>query len=142
MRRVFIDTNVLLDLLLERTPWIEQSEILFSLADRKQISLLCCSLSFSTAIYIMQRKGYKREDIIWRLGVAKSLCQVTALDGQVIDDMLKSNFMDLEDAMQYFSARSFSADVIVTRNKSDFTKAEIPVLTPIEYLRRLQKGFF
>ena len=46
MRKVFIDTNVLVDLLLERDPWADDAAIIFSMADRKEIELLCCSLSF------------------------------------------------------------------------------------------------
>ena len=61
MRRVFIDTNVMLDLLLERDPWAADAARLFSMADRKEIELLCCSLSFSTAIYLMQRLKYSRK---------------------------------------------------------------------------------
>jgi predicted nucleic acid-binding protein len=51
MKRVFIDTNILLDLLLERQPWVHQASVLFSMADRKELDLLCCSLSFSTAVF-------------------------------------------------------------------------------------------
>ena len=88
----------------------------------------------------MQRKGCKRDEIIRKLGVTKSLCQVTAVDGLVIDNMLQSEFSDLEDALQYYSACAFSADVIVTRNKKDFSVAEIPVFTPKEYINRLRSG--
>ena len=134
MRKVFIDTNVLLDLLLERQPWVLQASILFSMADRKEIELLCCSLSFATATYLMQRLKYERKEIITKLSIAKSLCTVTTVDANVIDRTLQSDFVDLEDAMQYYSALASNAEVIITRNKKDFAAANILVQNPIEFI--------
>ena len=134
MRKVFIDTNVLLDLLLERQPWVLQASILFSMADRKEIELLCCSLSFATATYLMQRLKYERKEIITKLSIAKSLCTVTTVDANVIDRTLQSDFVDLEDAMQYYSALASNAEVIITRNKKDFATANILVQNPIEFI--------
>lgn len=134
MRKVFIDTNVLLDLLLERQPWVLQASILFSMADRKEIELLCCSLSFATATYLMQRLKYERKEIITKLSIAKSLCTVTTVDANVIDRTLQSDFVDLEDAMQYYSALASNAEVIITRNEKDFAAANILVQNPIEFI--------
>lgn len=134
MKRIFIDTNILLDLLLERQPWVNQASVLFSMADRKDIKLLCCSLSFSTAIYLMERLKYERKEIIKKLAIVKSLCSVTTVDESVIDRVLQSDFLDLEDSLQYYSALSAKADVIVTRNKKDYVLSNIPVLTPSEFL--------
>ena len=134
MKRIFIDTNILLDLLLERQPWVNQASVLFSMADRKDIKLLCCSLSFSTAIYLMERLKYERKEIITKLAIVKSLCSVTTVDESVIDRVLQSDFLDLEDSLQYYSALSAKADVIVTRNKKDYELSNIPVLTPSEFL--------
>ena len=134
MKRVFIDTNILLDLLLERQPWVSQASVLFSMADRKELDLLCCSLSFSTAIYLMNRLKYSRKEIISKLTIVKSLCTVTTVDTSVIDRVLQSDFADLEDGLQYYSALAANAELILTRNKKDYTFSNIPVLSPTEYL--------
>lgn len=134
MKRVFIDTNILLDLLLERQPWVSQASVLFSMADRKELDLLCCSLSFSTAIYLMNRLKYSRKEIISKLTIVKSLCTVTTVDTSVIDRVLQSDFADLEDGMQYYSALAANAELILTRNKKDYTFSNIPVLSPTEFL--------
>ena len=134
MRRIFIDTNILLDLLLERQPWVKEASVLFSMADRKEVELLCCSLSFSTAVYLMGRLKYERKEIITKLTLAKSLCQVTTVDDSVIDRALQSDFTDLEDAMQYYSALAANAELIVTRNQKDYALSNIPVLSPSEFL--------
>ena len=134
MRRIFIDTNILLDLLLERQPWVKEASVLFSMADRKEVKLLCCSLSFSTAAYLMGRLKYERKEIITKLTLVKSLCQVTTVDDSVIDRALQSDFTDLEDAMQYYSALAENAELIVTRNQKDYALSNIPVLSPSEFL--------
>lgn len=134
MRKVFIDTNVLVDLLLERDPWADNAAVIFSMADRKEIELFCCSLSFSTAIYLMQRMKYSRKEIVTKLAIVKSLCTVTTVDGFVLDRVLQSDFPDLEDAMQHYSALAAGAEVIVTRNVKDYAAAGLPVMTPGEFL--------
>lgn len=133
MKKVFVDTNVLLDILLERTPWANDAAVLFSMADRKEIELLCCSLSFSTAIYLMQRFKYTRKEIVSKLSIVKSICTVTTVNEAVIDRMLQSDFNDLEDAIQYYSALAFGAEAIVTRNIKDFTASKIPVVSPHDF---------
>ncbi|MBP3764089.1 MAG: PIN domain-containing protein [Bacteroidales bacterium] len=135
MKKVFVDTNVLLDLLLERDPWAKDAAILFSMADRREIELLCCSLSFSTAIYLMQRFKYTRKEIVSKLSIVKSICTITTINGSVIDRILQSDFCDLEDAIQYYSALAYGAEVIVTRNTADFSEVRIPVFTPQDYLQ-------
>lgn len=133
MKKVFVDTNVLLDILLERTPWANDAAVLFSMADRKEIELLCCSLSFSTAIYLMQRFKYSRKEIVSKLSIIKSICTVTTVNEAVIDRMLQSDFNDLEDAIQYYSALAFGAEAIVTRNTKDFAASKIPVVSPHDF---------
>lgn len=136
MTKVFVDTNILLDLLLEREPWAKDAAILFSMADRREIELLCCSLSFSTAVYLMQRFKYTRKEIVSKLTIAKSICTVTTVNEAVIDRMLQSDFVDLEDAIQYYSALASGAEIILTRNPKDFATSNIPILTPREFIQQ------
>ena len=136
MRKIFLDTNVMLDLLLERNPWDHDAALIFSMADRKDVEILCCSLSFSTIIYLMQKLKYSRKEIVYKLTIMKSLCTITTIDGHVLDRVLQSDFLDLEDALQHYSALASGAEVIVTRNKKDFSEASIPVMTPSEFLSK------
>ena len=136
MRKVFVDTNVLLDLLLERDTWAQDAALLFSMADRKEIELLCCSLSFSTSVYLMQRFKYTRGEIVKKLSIVKSICTITTVNDAVIDRMLQSDFADLEDAIQYYSAFAFGAETIVTRNPKDFATSTIPILTPKDFIQQ------
>lgn len=136
MKKVFIDTNVLLDLLLERDPWSHDAAKIFSMADRKEIELLCCSLSFSTAVYLMQHFKYTRKEIVTKLSVVKSICTVTTVNEAVIDRMLQSEFADLEDAIQYYSALEFGAETIITRNIKDYSVSQIPIITPQNFIQQ------
>ena len=82
----------------------------------------------------MQRFKYSRKEIVSKLTIVKSICTVTTVSESVIDRMLQSNFADLEDAIQYYSALAFSADIIVTRNQKDFATSNIPVFTPQDFI--------
>lgn len=62
------------------------------------------------------------------------VCTPTAVDHTTIDEALHSEFTDFEDAMQYFSAHRYGADIIITRNKDDFEKSQIPCYEPSEFL--------
>ncbi len=57
-----------------------------------------------------------------------------AIDSKTINESLCSDFQDFEDAMQYHSALRANADIIITRNKKDFSASKIPVFTPQEFL--------
>ena len=82
----------------------------------------------------MQRMKYSRKEIVTKLAIVKSLCTVTTVDGFVLDRVLQSDFPDLEDAMQHYSALAAGAEVIVTRNAKDYAAAGIQVMTPGEFL--------
>jgi len=62
------------------------------------------------------------------------LCTTTTVDKEIVHKALESDYKDLEDALQYYSAMAADAEVIVTRNVKDFVKYEIPVITPTEFL--------
>ncbi len=82
----------------------------------------------------MQRLKYSRHEIVTKLSVVKSLCTITPIDDAILDRMLHCDFKDLEDAIQYYSALAAGAEIIITRNTKDFSTADIPVLTPSEFL--------
>lgn len=63
-----------------------------------------------------------------------SICELANVDRNVVTQALSSEFLDFEDAMQYFSAKEWGADMIITRNKKDFKNSHIPVYEPMEYL--------
>lgn len=134
VERLFLDTNVVIDLLGEREPFYRHAAILASLADKGQLQLVTSSLSFVTTEYVLCQYEDK-EVVLDKLRKFKTLTEVATVDEPVIDKALHSGFNDFEDAVQYHSALKSICQIIITRNKKDFKRSEIPVLSPEEFLK-------
>ncbi len=134
--KIFIDTNVAMDLLSERKPFHEFAHKIFFLAAYNKIKIFISSLSFSTIDYLLSKEiGAKKS--IEALRELKSNVTVLPIDDKTIDSALYSNFKDFEDAIQYYCAIENGIKTIVTRDGKDFKNAGVMVLTPEEYLRSL-----
>ena len=137
MKRVFIDANIVVDLLCERYPWFPSVMRIFNLADLKQIELYCSALSLGTASYLMETRKMSPQDIFEGIDLLCQICTPTVVGASVVKQALHSDFTDFEDALQHFSAKTIHADYIVTRNKKDFGPSEIPVYELDEFLALL-----
>ena len=133
--KVFLDTNIVIDLLDKREPFYIDAVKLFTLAYQKKITLFVSPMTYATASYLLRKHG--KEGMRKLLNNFRQLSQITTADERVVDAALASSFDDYEDALQYYSALTRNVDVIVTRNKKDFTSASIPVLSPAELLKQL-----
>ncbi|TXE12245.1 type II toxin-antitoxin system VapC family toxin [Algoriphagus aquimarinus] len=133
MRRVFLDTNVILDLLGERAPFYDAIAKAVTLADQKKIRLIISPLSFTTVAYVLS-KFESSGLVLKKLRMFKILCGVCSVDEETIDKGLNSDFKDFEDAVQYFTALQANCSVIITRNGKDFKNSTLPVMTAEEYL--------
>ncbi|WP_421949404.1 type II toxin-antitoxin system VapC family toxin [Phaeodactylibacter xiamenensis] len=136
MKKLFIDTNIVLDLLGQRAPFYQDAAKLFSLADRKEIKLCVSSLSFANANYILSKLKSKEEAraILTRF---KVLVEVLALDDKILELSLNDDaFSDFEDGLQYYTALENESDIIITRNLRDFKTSAIPVMTAGQYLQK------
>ena len=139
MKRVFVDANIVIDLLCERYPWFPQVLRIFSMGDLGQIELFCSSLSLGTASYIMETRKLSTQDIFDGIALLCKMCTPTTVDKSVVKNALVAGFTDFEDALQYCSALTVDADCIVTRNKKDFTASEIPVYELDDFLEMMEK---
>lgn len=135
MMKVFLDTNIVIDLLDKREPFYIDAVKLFTLAYQKKITLFVSPMTYATASYLLRKHG--KEGMRKLLNNFRQLSQITTADERVVDAALASSFDDYEDALQYYSALTRNVDVIVTRNKKDFMSASIPVLSPAELLKQL-----
>lgn len=134
MEKIFVDTDVVLDLLAKREPWYVNSAELFSLADQQKIKIYVSSLTFSNLFYIT-RKCSSREKAINALTKLKLLVKILPIDERIITLALTSDFKDFEDAIQYHVAMENNLEIILTRNIKDYKKAKITAVTPEEYLK-------
>ena len=135
MEKVFVDTNIVIDLLAKREPYYKEAQDLFTLSDKKEIELQISSLTFANAYYSIV-KHYKAVDAKKYLLKFKVLVTILPLEDKAIELALASDFADFEDGLQYFIAMDNESDTLITRNKKDFKTSKIPVMTAGEYLNR------
>jgi predicted nucleic acid-binding protein len=137
--KIFLDTDVVLDHLADRQPFAEYAHRLFALAETGELTVCLSALSFSNLHYIL-RKPKGGDVTLVLLRKLKQLVRVSAVTEAEIQSALSSNFKDFEDAIQYFAAKSEGGvSAIVTRNRADYTRSEIPVQSPDEYLAEFEK---
>lgn len=137
MATIFIDTNIILDLLLKRTPFYKSAESIFSLADKNKIDLVVSALSIANAHYIIssiKSKTIAREAI----AKFKVLVTIVSLSDKIIELSLNDNkFPDFEDGLQYYSAIEVNCKFIITRDLKDFKNSNLPVMTADSYIAGL-----
>ena len=139
MRRIFIDTNILIDFLARRGAFFIPAWSVVSLSKQGD-KILVSALSFATASYVLETHHKMSPETIKTLfdNFVKT-CSITPVDSQTVNESIASSFSDFEDAMQYYSALREGADLIITRNKDDYRGALIPVYEPQEFLDLLTK---
>ena len=136
MTRVFVDTDLCIDLLSGREPFNKSAEWLFSLADKGKLKIHVSALSFATIDYILQ-SHYSTTHSRQIIAKFRTLVTVLAVDGKTIDLAIASSFNDFEDAIQYCCAIENNIVTIITRNVKDYKKASIDVITPETFLSTL-----
>jgi predicted nucleic acid-binding protein len=135
--KLFIDTNVMLDLLGEREPFYSSIAKIATIADRGKVKLIVSALSYSTVFYLLS-KFEDNEVAKEKLRKFKVISETSDLTDRIIDKGLSSKFSDFEDALQYHCALETDCNLLITRNVKDFKKSAIPVMTPDEYLKSLK----
>jgi predicted nucleic acid-binding protein len=136
MKKVFLDTNIIVDLIADRKPFSKYSIEIFKKAEEKKINLFTSSHSIATTHYLF--KKYLEEkllrDVLYNL---LDYVTVIAVDTDVLKKGLRSKHKDFEDSIQILCASTIEKiDCIVTRNTKDFRDSEILVLTPDELCLR------
>jgi len=136
MTRLFLDTNIVVDLLEGREPFCYDAAQLFTMAHNKKVQLLVSPMTFSTASFLLRKHG--PEGVRKLLSNLRQLVSVTISDEQTVDDSIASQFKDFEDAMQYYTALNAKSEIIITRNGKDFTASKLPIMTASEYLTSVE----
>ena len=138
MRKLFIDTNIIIDLLSRREPFYDESADLFSLADKKRIELSLSSLTIANTSYILLRQTdtKKTKEILRKL---RLIVNILPLDDKIIGVALNDDsFNDFEDGLQYFTAIENDQDLLITRNLKDFKASKLPVMTARQFLETFE----
>lgn len=136
--RLFLDTNIVLDLLAERRPFYEPAAKIASMADRNEVELFISALTFSTAYYLLARHE-NAASARKKLSKFKILCKILPVNETISEKAMNSGFKDFEDGIQYFCALDGETHVLITRNAKDFKLAELPLMTADEYIKSIGK---
>ena len=134
MDKLFVDTDIVLDLLTKREPHYSPAAELFSLADKKEIRLYVSPLSFANINYILS-KILSSDQSRKKLLKFKTLVTVLINDEKTIELALTSDFKDFEDGIQYYTAIEGGLKILLTRNLKDYKSALISVMTAEQYLK-------
>jgi predicted nucleic acid-binding protein len=137
MRRLFIDTNIVLDLLAKRPDYASAAK-LFTLADQGKLELSVSSLTFANTHYILVKHEGK-EKTLKILRDLELVVTILDLSGKIVRLALNDkDFTDFEDGLQYYSALENGMEVIITRNQKDFKYSKLPVMNADQFLKTLK----
>jgi predicted nucleic acid-binding protein len=137
MKKVFVDTNIIVDLIADRRPFSKFAIEIFTKAEDKKFKLYTSSHSIATTHYLLKKYIEEKElrNVLYNL---LDFIQVIPVDLDLIKKGLKSKHKDFEDAIQMLCAYSIEKmDCIVTRNIKGFRDCEIPVLSPDELVKKI-----
>ncbi len=138
MKRIFVDTNIVIDLLSRREPFFEEAAELFSLADKKQVELSVSSLTIANTSYALLRQmdSKKAKSVLRKL---RLILKILTLDDKIIGLALNDdNFSDFEDGLQYFTAIEDEQELIITRNLKDFKNSKLPTMTAKQFIETIK----
>jgi hypothetical protein len=120
--------------MIARRPFAIDAARIFSLSEKKQISICTTGLVFANSYYILRKLGTHKK-VTDKLTQLAKLIDVIGLSGVAVIEALGSEFGDFEDALQHYAALSENVKVIVTRNTKDYKHSQLAVLTPDQYLK-------
>jgi len=137
--RALIDTNIVLDFLLQREPFYQDAELLFQAIDIGQVIGYVTATTLTDIFYIARRYTGSIETARQAVSATLIVMAICPVDRVVLESALNSNFVDFEDAVQVFSAVAQGLDAIVTRDVQDFARSPLPVLSVQELLRQVRQ---
>jgi len=134
--RVFLDTNIFLDMILMRDNRIDNENAAFILmiAELDDFDFFVSPITVSTSFYISRKYSNASEIIDDKL----KHMHILPMDRRDVRFAMGSNIPDKEDAMQISCAQRGECEIILTRDSKHFTESALPVLTPAEFLARIQ----
>lgn len=132
--KIMCDTNVVIDVLLERVPFVEDSCKILSLCEERKIDGFVSASSVTDIYYLVRKYTHSTELAYKAVGKLLEIVKVCSVTNDDIIIAFQKRAKDFEDCLVATCAQSNHCDYIVTRNKKDFEEFGIPVLTPAEIL--------
>ena len=135
--KIIIDTNVVLDVLLNRTEFLQYSREVLKLSSQNKVTGLITTNTITDIFYVIRKNS--KDALKSRQAIAQ-LIKLVALEAIIPNDIslaLTSNMNDFEDAIMSFAAKRIKADYIVTRNTADFINSPVAAITPADFISKL-----
>jgi len=137
MKKILLDTDVILDFLLDRKPFSDDTLQVLLKCEKKELQAFVTPVIVANTYYLLRQKA-SHVYVIEQLKRLLTIISVLSMDQRQVLSALDSKFTDFEDALQYFSAlQHIKIEAILTRNTKDFKLSELPVFTPKEFLATL-----
>ena len=140
MKKIFVDTNILLDLLFQRRGFFLDAKRLFNYSKSRNIDIFISAISINTIYYLLQKK-FTKEHSKHLLEYIYDITDILPFDENIIFLAHQSSFKDLEDGFQYFTAKEHHIPFLITRNIKDFAVDDLSVLSPQQFLEIMAKWF-
>jgi predicted nucleic acid-binding protein len=136
--KVLVDTNVVLDIALNRKPFVEHAALLWRLAEQNEITACLSNTSITDIFYITNKHAGKEKARAFIADILDTF-KLVDIDEEGFREALNSDMGDFEDAVQYVICSRNSCDALATRNKADF--GDRPnVLDPAELIERIRNS--
>ena len=137
-KTVFIDSDIILDLLCKRASFYHYAAELFTLGDMGKIKLITTSVVIANVFYILRKiLGIeKAKELLRKLRIIIGIIPVTE---KIVDLALNSRFSDSEDGLQYFTARENGIKILITRNIKDYKEKDLIIQTAEQFLKSIKK---
>lgn len=140
MKSIFLDTNVIIDFFANRKPFSIEAARLFNYSIKKEINIYVSAVSYNNIYYIL-RQSFAHNETIKILSELNEWTEIVDVSKDIINQAIKSDFKDFEDAIQYNCAKSLNIiDLIVTRDTKDFKTSSLPILTPKEAVTLIENN--
>ena len=137
--KVLVDSNIVLDILLNRSTYFAASKAIFDLAEKKKIAGYV-SASAITDIFYIASKGIGKDTAREAIKSLLSVFHPATVSDNHIFQALDLGWADFEDSVQYVVGESLSVDYIITRNAQDFSFSSIPALRPEQFMSEFNKN--
>ena len=136
--KVLIDSNVILDVLLNRSSFYTNSRKVFELAEKKQVAGHISASAMTDIFYITRKELKDNESVYKAIEILVALFIIIPVTETTIAKAVALRWQDFEDAVQYTAAQENGITCIVTRDEADYKTAGIQCMSPFEFVAHAQ----
>ncbi len=135
--KIMCDTNVIIDVLLDREPFEEDSYKILSLCEEHRLDGFVSASSITDIFYLVRKYTHSTQLAYKAIGKLLEIVKVCSVTNNDVLTAFQKKAKDFEDCLVATCAKSIHCDYIITRNKKDFEGFDISILTPTEFLQNI-----